>query len=103
MNNQSTSYGKTLYTRVSRAAAKKHYNSGGTLYVITSNMPLTSLTAQARKEKCFLYPTFISVFVDEKPFDFVVNAISYYWCNKEMGTYLKYFIQSDIKDGDSNA
>lgn len=104
MNNQSTSYGKVLFTRVSYPAAKRLYESGNTLHVITSNMRLDTLTANLRHVNQFLYSTRISLYInDNLPFSSVCNRMIYYNCNSQTGMYLKFFIESEIKDGEANA
>ncbi len=85
------------YIRISKIKAKKLYNQGKTICIAPVNANMYYVL-------CNLY-TYInkndlkSKYGYTPHFDTLINEYTFYNCNNELGTYLKYFVnKSDLKE-----
>lgn len=70
-----------MYTQVRKDTARKLFNLGTVIYALPCNMCLGN---------AWMMPFRMSSEHDED-FDKIVNAIEYYNCNSETGSYLRFY------------
>ena len=84
MNNYTFTKNGTTFERITKATAKKLYNSGVAVYLMPANANPFFVG--------FSYPYATSTSTnDGMTFDACVNAFEYYNCNAEMGKYTAFF------------
>jgi hypothetical protein len=83
MRKENYIYNGEYIERITRAAAKKLYNAGGRVYAAPVNLNLYSPWAYVSELKKTDDPG--------RTFESIENAMIYYNCNPETGSYIKYF------------
>ena len=91
MRREIANFNGTEARRVERRKAKKFYDEGKRIWILPEKANPGSLMFEGS-----------SPFVkteDKRSFEKLVNEYSFYNCNKELGTYVKYFVaENDIEE-----
>lgn len=86
MNKETTYYNNKHYERIDKRQARKAFAAGENILICPSNMTLYSniiwaCAYEINNKKCDQFDTF----------DTVINNFEYYNCNRESGTYTKFY------------